>query len=71
MNAGIVKVEKKLLKNFTALDAWDYTAYPHQQLRWDTQQLNAAIRAITQTVPKPDTALTAIENLGTMWYGCA
>jgi Iap family predicted aminopeptidase len=69
VNAGIVKIEKKFLKNFTALDAWDYTSYPHQQVLYDTQQLNTAIGAITQRVPRPSTALNAIANVGTMWYG--
>ena len=69
VNAGIVKIEKKLLRHFTALDAWDYTAYPHAQVLYDVQQLNTAIGAITQRVPRPGTALAAIREYGTMWYG--
>jgi Iap family predicted aminopeptidase len=69
VTAKIIAIEKELLSNFTALDAWDYTCYPHQQVIYDALQLKGAIAALTLSPHKPAKALTAISNVGTMWYG--
>lgn len=45
-NVRLMNVEKRLNKAFTALDAWDTTAYPHAQVQWDLEQLNVALAAL-------------------------
>lgn len=74
--AGTKAVNKKLLAavtqihdDFTALDAWDLTRYPHQQLLWDTQLLNASIAALQDDPVDPDAAAGPLWDVGQMYYG--
>jgi hypothetical protein len=63
-NRILLKVEKVLNKGFTALDVWDTTVYPHAQVQWDLEQINAALAALT-AVPVDETAATdAIMGVG-------
>jgi aminopeptidase YwaD len=68
-NQTLLKIEKLLNGNFTALNAWDYTCYPQQQVLWDVEYLNTAISALDQSQPKPATALTALSNVALTFYG--
>ena len=62
-NVKLMNVEKRLNKAFTALDVWDTTAYPHAQVQWDLEQLNAALAALAAPVD-PDAAKAALEGVG-------
>ena len=42
-NATMLKAARKVVKGMTALDAWDYTAYPHEQTMWDNEYMVAAL----------------------------
>lgn len=54
---------------FTALDCWDYTVYPHQQVLWDTQYLNESIAELQKDPVDPDAAAGPLWNVGQMYYG--
>ena len=45
VNAKLVALEKTVNENFTSRDAWDYTAYPHEQGATDSIYLTKAITA--------------------------
>ena len=36
----MLKAARKVVKGMTALDAWDYTAYPHEQTMWDNEYMD-------------------------------
>ena len=67
-NKAMLAAAKKALKGMTALDAWDYTAYPHEQVMWDNEYLYAAIDAL-QAPADPDAAIEALTNVGLNWNG--
>jgi len=62
-NVQLMNVEKRINKAFTALDVWDTTAYPHAQVQWDLEKLNAALAALAAPVD-PDAAKAALEGVG-------
>lgn len=65
VNRKLMAIAKELNSSLTALDAWDFTCYPHDQVQWDVEYLNAAIDAL------PADPATAEENLwsvGQMYY---
>jgi aminopeptidase YwaD len=68
-NLKLLAIEKSLLSNLSGLDAFDYGAYPHQQVMWDVENLNAAIAALTQQTAKPADALNALLNVSLTWNG--
>ena len=68
-NATLLKVEKLINGNLTALSAWDWTIYPHEQVRDDLLYLNQAISALDQSQPKPAVALDALSNVALTSYG--
>jgi hypothetical protein len=71
VNAVLLRVEKLLNGNFTALTAWDTTCYPHEQVMWDLQYLESAIQeleAATSGDAVPG-ALDALGNVGVTWNG--
>ena len=65
VNRGLLCVEKQIDGNLTALDSWDATAYPHQQVLWNIEYLDAAIAALQSS----DTAaaLDAITGVDRNW----
>ena len=69
VNAGLLALEKKLNSAFTALDVWDGTVYPHQQVQWDLEYFNAAIYELSKPNPVAAKATGELENLGYTWYG--
>jgi hypothetical protein len=69
VNAGLLEVQKVLNKGLTALDVWDGTVYPHQQVQWDLEYFNAAIAELDKVNPVAAKATGALDNLGFTWYG--
>ena len=67
VNKELLRIEKLLLGQFTALDAWDKTIYPHQQVLWNIQYIDAAIAALDQASPDTAAALEAITGVDRNW----
>lgn len=65
----LVRVEKDINANFTALDANDYTIYPHQQVLLNLQSLDAAIAALQPPAPDGQAALDALLGVDRTAYG--
>ena len=63
-NSTLLKVEKMLNKGFTALDVWDSTVYPHAQVQWDLEQINAALAALTADPVDETGAVDALKGVG-------
>lgn len=63
VNKRLVALEKRINSSWTALDAWDGTVYPHEQVLNDLQQLAVALAALDAPVDK-DAALDALANVG-------
>ena len=63
----LMGIEKRVLGQFTALDAWDTTIYPHQQVLWNIEYLDAAIAALDQASPDTAAALEAITSVDRNW----
>lgn len=68
-NATMLKVAKRVVKGMTALDAWDYTAYPHEQTMWDNEYMLAAWHALDADPADTAAALEALTNVGLNWSG--
>ncbi len=68
-NPAMLAAAKKVLKGMTALDAWDYTAYPHEQTMWDVEYMDAALAALQSDPVDPDAAIEALTNVGLNWNG--
>jgi hypothetical protein len=58
----LMRIEKQINGNLTAMDAYDFTIYPHQQVLWNVEALNGAISALQQ--PSPDAAAAQQALLG-------
>jgi hypothetical protein len=63
-NRKLMAVEKTLNKGFTALDAWDDTVYPHAQVQWDLEQLNAALAGLAAGPVDADGAIESLTAVG-------
>ena len=68
-SGALLAVEKQINANFTALSWWDDTTYPHEQVLWDLQSVNAAIAALRQPNPQQAKALKGLDDVGYTWYG--
>ncbi len=68
-NATLLAAVTTIHDEFTALDCWDYTRYPHQQVLWDTQLLNESIAALEDDPVDPDAAAGPLWDIGQMYYG--
>jgi hypothetical protein len=66
-NDQLMQIEKMIHTNFTALDAWDTTIYPHEQVMWDVEYLKSAIQALGSA--NTAAALTALSNIDLTLYG--
>jgi len=67
VNAKLIALEKIVNKTFTSRDAWDYTAYPHEQPVIDAIYLSQAIAAAN--VGNTNKAMQALSwYVGTNWY---
>ena len=67
VNKELLRIEKRVLRQFTALDAWDVTIYPHQQVLWNIEYMDAAIAALDQASPDTAAALEAITSVDRNW----
>ena len=65
----LLQAAAKSLVGYTALDAWDYTCYPHQQTLWDIQYMDAALAALTADPADPEAAAEAVTSVGSNWLG--
>jgi hypothetical protein len=63
-NRALLMVEKAINKGFTALDVWDSTVYPHAQVQWDLEQINAALTALTADPVDETGAVDALKGVG-------
>jgi Iap family predicted aminopeptidase len=68
-NATMLKAAKKVVKGMTALDAWDYTAYPHEQTMWDDEYLQAALAALDENPVNVKGANEALTSVALNWNG--
>lgn len=66
VNERIREAAYILLSELTALDVWDNTIYPHQQVESDTIYLKQALEALKRKDAKE--ALSMIEGVGINWY---
>jgi hypothetical protein len=62
-NRVLLQVEKRINKAFTALDVWDTTVYPHEQVQHDLVQLKAARAALADPADAA-AARAALEGVG-------
>ena len=69
VNKALMQIEKQIHTNFTALDAWDTTIYPHEQVLWDVENLQSAIAYLSDATPNESAALSALQGIGLTWYG--
>jgi Iap family predicted aminopeptidase len=67
VNKTLLGVEKAIDGNFTALDAWDLTIYPHQQVLWNIEYIDAAIAALDQEPADTAAALDAVTSVDRNW----
>jgi len=68
-NVTMLKAAKKVVKGMTALDAWDYTAYPHEQEMWDNEYLAAALAALDEDPVNVSGANEALTGVALNWNG--
>ena len=69
VNASLLGIEKQILANFTCLDVWEATIYPHQQVLLDVQSLQAALTELSKRTPNASTATKDLGNVSQTWYG--
>jgi hypothetical protein len=66
-NRKLLRIEKIINDKFIALDCWDFTVYPHEQILGDVQAINASLEALA-TAPSP-AASDPLWDVGQMWNG--
>lgn len=71
VNKALMAIEVDLNKAFTALDAWDITIYPHQQVLYDIQKLDLTLAALKTSPVEKATALLNLKKVGITKYGPA
>ncbi len=69
VDASMLQIEKAIGGNLTALSAFDTTIYPHQQVLWDVQYLDAAIADLQKITPDTADALSQLSNVAVTYYG--
>ena len=67
----LLRIQKLLNGNFTALTAWDTTCYPHEQVLADLQYLESAIKALEAATPGSSvpSALDDLSNVAVTFNG--
>ncbi len=63
-----LRAAKRSLKGYNALDAWDYTAYPHQQTMWDIEYMDSAIAKLQADPVDAEGASEDLAAVGINWY---
>ena len=61
VNAGLVQIQKTIDGNLSALNVYEGSIYPHQQVLGDIENLQATLKALA--VPDKATALGALVNV--------
>lgn len=69
VNASLLTIEKLIDGNFTCLDVWEATIYPHEQVLLDVQSLAAALAELGKRTPNAASALKDLGNVSQTWYG--
>jgi len=67
-NKRLLSAAKKSLKGYQALDAWDYSCYPHQQTMWDIEYMDAALANLQAHPVEADAAIENLSAVGVNWY---
>jgi hypothetical protein len=68
-NRALLCVEKLIHDEFTALDCWDYTIYPHEQVFADLQRLNTSLGELAKDPVDADAAAGPLWDVAQMYYG--
>ena len=68
-NNKLLKIVRMVHDDFIALDAWDYTIYPHEQVLWDLERMNEVLAELDKDPVDPDAAATPIWDISQMYYG--
>ena len=67
-NDFLLRGVKTSLKGYQALDAWDYSCYPHQQTMWDIEYMDAALAHLEADPVEGDAAIEDLGSVGINWY---
>ncbi len=67
-NDYLLRGAKTSLKGYQALDAWDYSCYPHQQTMWDIEYMDAALAHLQADPVEADAAIEDLGSVGINWY---
>ncbi|HEY5169560.1 MAG TPA: M28 family peptidase [Thermoleophilia bacterium] len=67
-NSYLLRGAKTSLKGYQALDAWDYSCYPHQQTMWDIEYMDAALAHLQADPVAADAAIEDLGSVGINWY---
>jgi hypothetical protein len=63
-----LRAAKRSLKGYQALDAWDYSCYPHQQTMWDIEYMDSAIAKLQADPVDAAGASEDLAGVGINWY---
>ena len=67
-NEYLLRGAKSSLKGYQALDAWDYSCYPHQQTMWDIEYMDAALAHLRADPVEGDAAIADLGSVGINAY---
>jgi hypothetical protein len=67
-NDYLLRGMKTSLKGYQALDAWDYSCYPHQQTMWDIEYMDAALAHLQANPVEADDAVKDLGSVGINSY---
>jgi len=67
-NQGLLEMARQSLIGYQALDAWDYTCYPHQQTMWDIEYMDSALAHLRADPVEADAAIQDLTSVGVNWY---
>ncbi|MEI6450236.1 MAG: M28 family peptidase [Actinomycetes bacterium] len=68
-NKALLAVETTLNDELIALDCWDSTIYPHEQVFADLKRLNTALAELDKDPVDPDAATAPLWDVAQMYYG--
>jgi N-acetylated-alpha-linked acidic dipeptidase len=67
-NQALLELARQSLIGYQALDAWDYSCYPHQQTMWDIENMDAALVHLRHDPLEADQAIEDLTSVGVNWY---
>ena len=68
-NRELLQITRTVNDGFIALDCWDTTIYPHEQVFADLQRLNASLDALDEAAVDVGAATGPLWEVGQMYYG--